>query len=163
MNRGRATIGLCAMICASLVAVSGCDFRQASVEDPGEAKSGLRTGREVLRYSFDQENLDPALWSSEPGSNWKVVDGELHGAEVRNKALWFKKPLPSSVRVEFDARKLNWRPPTSSTAKTAWRSASRKTCVTSRRTACNRSGASSSASTHANFGRSTIEEPTSTT
>lgn len=89
----------------ALLGAAGCDFRGSGGEpEVRDAQRGLREGREVFRYSFDQEALDPALWNNTGGEAWKVVDGTLQGREVRNRALWLKQPLPERVRVEFDAR-----------------------------------------------------------
>jgi hypothetical protein len=47
---------------------------------------------------------------SEPGENWinrskwKIEKGELTVSEDHNSGLWLAKPVPQSVRIEFEAR-----------------------------------------------------------
>ncbi len=81
---------------------AGCETREV-----GNAPT---TGGELIHTDdFESATLGDH-WERGTGEGgagkWQIVDGELRGSKLRNDPLWFTRPLPSGVRVEFDARAL---------------------------------------------------------
>ncbi len=95
---------VCAL-CALAWGLGACQTReigQTAPSAPGERKL-------VAQDDFSAPTLGRD-WSRGKGEGgkgkWKVVAGELRGQNMHNDPLWWKRPLPERVRVEFTARAL---------------------------------------------------------
>lgn len=55
----------------------------------------------VFNDNFDRPNLGPS-WRATSGQ-WRITDGKLCGASVRNHPVWLRRRLPTNAVIEFDA------------------------------------------------------------
>lgn len=105
MKYGRPTFWWLFVAAVSLAV--GCETREIGTDQ--QASSG---GELVFSDDFEREKLgsDWKRGEGENGSgNWRIEEGWLAAAHIKNDPLWLTRPLPSEVRVEFDARAMSER------------------------------------------------------
>lgn len=66
---------------------------------PAPRPDPLLTG--VFTDDFERPNLGPT-WRA-TSSQWRITDGKLCGAGVRNRPVWLRRRLPLNAVIEFDA------------------------------------------------------------
>ena len=83
----------------------GCQTREIGRTSPSEP--GERTLVAQDDFSAPTLGRDWKRGEGEGGKGrWKLVGGELRGQNMHNDPLWWSRPLPERMRVEFTARAL---------------------------------------------------------
>lgn len=96
---------LAVLIC---VGVWSCETRE--IGEPKTGQSASEGRKLVFEDDFERSSLG-SDWrrgeGEDGGGEWRIVDGEVRGSQIRNDPLWLTRPLPQNVRIEFEARALN--------------------------------------------------------
>lgn len=85
-----------------VLVLSGCKTERK--KEVSAKKEGLTGGALVFEDDFERESLGER-WINRTG-RWRIEEGKLRIQKDRNQGLWLDFPLPSRVRVEFDAQAL---------------------------------------------------------
>jgi hypothetical protein len=78
-------------LCLTLAVFPGCTPQG----DPSIGADGFTD-------DFERDELGEH-WNN-TGASWRIVNGQLHIRNARNRPLWLRRTLPRDVRIEFDAR-----------------------------------------------------------
>jgi hypothetical protein len=65
------------------------------------ARAVARPITTAFEDSFERDDLGPNWRTLSP--SWRIVRGRLCGRRAHNKGAWLALPLPTNVRIEFDA------------------------------------------------------------
>lgn len=92
------------LVFVALGFIANCKSREVGSSAP---PAGLSGG--VLVFEDDFSGAEPGdSWHRGTGESgkgaWTVENGGVEGSSLRNDPLWLTKPLPDSVRVEFEAQ-----------------------------------------------------------
>ncbi|MFP4596992.1 MAG: hypothetical protein ACOC9W_05000 [Persicimonas sp.] len=86
----------------------GCDDTSKSDAQSGSTKADYTTeGELVFSDDFERAEIgsDWVIGEGEDGpGDWRIEDGAVVGADIKNDPLWLDRPLPEEVRVEFDVQ-----------------------------------------------------------